>query len=144
VLLITLFLLNAKPLAADPVPVRRTQGTFHGFLVLKTLDGKTLATGDLIQVAHGNRVTSRLIFHFRDGSVDDDVTVFPSTRSFGSSVIITSSTAPSFPKPLDMFIDARTGQITILDNDQKTTQNHLDLDPDICRASPYPVAQPRF
>jgi len=38
-------LLAAQRLAADPVPVRRTQGTFHGFLVLKTLEGRTLAIG---------------------------------------------------------------------------------------------------
>ena len=39
---------------------------------------------------------------------------------------------PSFPKPLDMLIDARSGQITSRDKNQKTTQNHLDLEPDIC------------
>src|SRR5712672_2525246 len=66
----------ATQVSADPVPVRRTQGTAHGFLVLKTLEGATLAAGDLIQVAHGNRVTSRLTFHFRDGSLDDQTTVF--------------------------------------------------------------------
>ena len=135
-MLLTLFLFNVKPLSADLVPVRRTQGTFHGFLVLKSLDGKTLATGDLIQVAHGNRVTSRLIFHFRDGSVDDQVTVFSQNKVFQLISSHHVQRGPSFPKPLDMFIDARTGQITTIDNDKKTTQRHLDLEPDICNGLP--------
>lgn len=39
VVLLAICVVAARPLIADPVPVRRTQGTFHGFLVLKTLDG---------------------------------------------------------------------------------------------------------
>ena len=37
VVLLAICVVAARPLIADPVPVRRTQGTFHGFLVLKTL-----------------------------------------------------------------------------------------------------------
>src|SRR5271154_3548699 len=125
--------LVVQPLAAaDPVPVRRTQGTFHGFLVLKTLDGKTLASGDLVQIGHGDRVTSRLTFHFRDGSVDDETTVFSQRKVFQLISDHHIQRGPSFPKPLDMRIDAATGQIISRDKDGKTTVDHLDLDPDIC------------
>lgn len=120
-------LLPAKQLAADPVPVRRSQGTFHGFLVLKTLEGSTLAIGDLVQVAHGDRVTSRLTFHFRDGSLDDESTVFSQRKVFQLIQDHHIQRGPSFPKPLDMLVDAATGQITSRDKDGKTTQNHLDL-----------------
>ena len=34
---------------------------------MRTLDGTLLANGDLIQAAHGGRVTSQLTFHFKDG-----------------------------------------------------------------------------
>jgi hypothetical protein len=34
-----------------------------------------LAVGDLFEVVRGDRVTSRLIFRFKDGSVDDETTV---------------------------------------------------------------------
>jgi len=126
----------ATQVSADPVPVRRTQGTFHGFLVLKTLEGATLAAGDLVQVAHGNRVTSRLTFHFRDGSLDDQTTVFTQRGTFRLISNHHIQRGPSFPHPLDLFIDATTGQITSRDKDGKTTQDHLDLPADIANGLP--------
>jgi hypothetical protein len=121
----------ATQVSADPVPVRRTQGTAHGFLILKTLEGATLAAGDLVQVAHGNRVTSRLTFHFRDGSLDDETTVFTQSGVFRLLSDHHIQRGPSFPKPLDIFIDAATGQITSRGKDGKSTQNHLDLPADV-------------
>ena len=81
--LITLsdFLLGAA-LSAEPIPVRYEQGSSHGFLALKTLDGATIATGEATQVVSRGKVTSRLIFRFKDGSVDDDVTVFTQNKVF--------------------------------------------------------------
>jgi hypothetical protein len=130
--MLAVILLAAKPLAADSVPVRRSEGTFHGFLELKTLEGGTLAIGDLVQVAHGNRVTSRLTFHFRDGSLDDETTVFSQRKIFQLISDHHIQHGPSFPKPLDMLVDVATGQITSRDKDGNTTQDHLDLAPDIC------------
>jgi len=136
--------LHVKPLAADPVPIARTQGTFHGFLVLKTPDGMTLASGDLVQVAHGDRVTSRLTFKFRDGSIDDEIAIYSQRKVFRLISDHHIQRGPSFPKPLDMFIDARSGQVTSRNvvshnKDQKTTQDHLDLDPDICNGLLLPI-----
>jgi hypothetical protein len=118
------------------VTVHRTQGTFHGFLVLKSLDGKILAAGDLVQVAHGNRVTSRLTYRFRDGSLDDETTVFTQGRTFRLISDHHVQRGPSFPHPLDMMINAQTGQVTSIDKDGKTTQEHLDLDRDIANGLP--------
>jgi len=126
----------AKPLAADPVFVRRDEGTFHGFLILTTLEGRALAVGDLVQVAHGDRVTSRLTFHFKDGSLDDETTVFSQRKVFRLMSDHHIQRGPAFPKPLDMLIDAATGQITSRDHDGKTTQDHLDLAPDVCNGLP--------
>jgi hypothetical protein len=131
-LLIATFLLHVKPLSANPVPVARTQGTFHGFLVLKTTEGTTLAAGDLIQVAHGDQVTSRLTFHFRDGSLDDEIAIYSQRKVFRLISDHHIQRGPSFPKPLDMFVDTRSGQIISRNKDRKITQNHLDLDSDVC------------
>ena len=68
--------LAAGVAGAEPVAVRFREGLVHGFLVLRTLDGKTLANGDLIQTARGTTVTSRLVFRFKDGSIHDETTVF--------------------------------------------------------------------
>jgi hypothetical protein len=126
----------AGSLRADPVPVRHAQGTFHGFLVLKTLEGETIAAGDLIQVAHGEQITSRLTFHFRDGSLDDETTVFTQRKVFRLISDHHIQRGPSFTKPLDMLINAATGQITSRDKDGKTTQDHFDLAPDVANGLP--------
>src|SRR5512145_3111650 len=57
--------MSAAP-SGQSLPVVHPEGLVHGFLTLKTLDGKALADGDLIQNVRGDRVTSRLLFRFRD------------------------------------------------------------------------------
>ena len=62
--------------AADPVTVRFPEGTTHGFLVLRSLRGQTLAYGELSEVPHGDRMESRLTWRFRDGSVQDEALTY--------------------------------------------------------------------
>jgi len=69
-------LFSGAILFAEPVNVRFSEGLVHGFLKLSSLDGTVLADGDLIQTARGTRVTSRLVFHFKDGSLHDETGVF--------------------------------------------------------------------
>src|ERR1700680_5109522 len=82
VLVACVALIDPGELPAAPVAVRHTEGLVHGFLVLRTLAVDTLADGDLIQVARGDRVTSRLVFRFRDGSVHDETAIFSQRRKF--------------------------------------------------------------
>jgi hypothetical protein len=65
VLLACLAPFQTIPLTADQVPVRHMEGLMHGFLALRTLDGKRLADGEMTQIAEGDRVTSRLIFRLQ-------------------------------------------------------------------------------
>jgi hypothetical protein len=58
--------------SADPVAVRHTQGYIHGFLALKDTNDKILASGDLVQLPSGNRVTETLSLHFADGSLYEE------------------------------------------------------------------------
>ncbi len=104
-----------QPIAAQSataVAVRHSEGLVHGFLVLRTLEGDTLADGDLIQVSQGNRVTSKLIFRFKDGSVHDETAVFSQRRSFRLLSDHLVQIGPAFPHPMDVSIDASTGEIT--------------------------------
>jgi hypothetical protein len=89
-------------LHAELIPVRHPQGSAHGFLALKTVKGIIIATGDVTQVTHGDRVTSRVTFHFRDGSLDDDTTVFSQRRVFRLISDHHIQRGPSFPKPSDI------------------------------------------
>src|SRR5258708_38705893 len=60
-------LLQPLPMLADPIAVRHTEGLIHGFLVLRTPAGGTLARGYLFQGAHGGPVTHPVMFPFKDG-----------------------------------------------------------------------------
>jgi hypothetical protein len=62
--------------SAEPVAVRHVEGLVHGFLSLRSPEGAVIATGDLIQDTRGGHVTSRLVYHFTDGSLQDETAVF--------------------------------------------------------------------
>jgi len=123
-------------LSADPVPVRHQQGSAHGFVVVKTLQGTILAEGDMTEVLHGGHVISRLTLHFRDGSLDDETTVFSQRKVFRLISDHHIQQGPSFPKPIDISIDALSGQITSHAQDGKITHDHLDLPPDVSNGLP--------
>jgi len=118
----------------EPVTVQHTEGLTHGFLSLSTLDGTRLAAGDLIQFTRGSLVTSRLVFHFIDGSLYDETVDFRQARQFMFVKDRLVLRGPSFPQPIEMTIDA-TGTTTVhYTNDHgaaKTESAHFDLQPDL-------------
>jgi hypothetical protein len=75
-------LLWQRPIAAAPVPVRFAEGSPHGFFVLSIPKDVLTAGGDLLQVGRDGEVSSRLVFHFRDGSVFDETVVFTQRNVF--------------------------------------------------------------
>jgi hypothetical protein len=127
-------LLQPDALLAEPVAVRHMEGTVHGFLILRTMDGKTLAAGDLVQTVQGERLVSNLVFRFKDGSVDDETTVFSQRRNFRLLSDHHVQKGPSFPHPMDVLIDASVGVVTVRSTDngkEKVETDHLDLPPDL-------------
>jgi len=90
--------------------VRHVEGTVHGFLALRSKEGRVLAVGDLFEVVRGARVTSRLLFRFKDGSVDDETPVFSQRGTFQLITDHHVQKGPSFPHPMDLSIDVRRGQ----------------------------------
>ncbi len=133
-LLVSFALLQSGALLAEQVPVLHKEGTVHGFLVLRTMQGKELAAGDLTQVVRGNRLISDLVFHFKDGSVDDETTVYSQLGHFRLLSDHHVQKGPSFPHPMDVSIDASTGQVTVHSSDggkEKVETDHLDLQPDL-------------
>jgi hypothetical protein len=119
----------------EPVRVRHAEGLVHGFLALRTLDGDQVAEGDLLQTASGSRVTSRLVFHFKDGSLHDETAVFSQRQQLRLISDHLVQKGPSFPHPIDMTIDALNGQVTVRYADdhgeRKVESEHIDLPPDL-------------
>jgi hypothetical protein len=133
-ILILAALLQSGGLSAARVTVRHTEGLLHGFLALRTLEGEILAAGDSIQVAHGDRVTNRVIFHFKDGSVNDETTVFSQHGSFRLISNHLIQKGPTFPHPMDVSTDTSTGQVIVHytdDGKEKVTTDRLKLPPDL-------------
>jgi len=120
---------------AEPIPVRYVQGSFHGFLEMRAGDGLVIASGDVFQFVHGDRLTLRAVFAFKDGSIDDETTVFTQHRTFQLISDHHIQKGPSFPHPMDMLIDARSGQITVRsmgkDGKEEVKTDHINLPPDL-------------
>jgi hypothetical protein len=127
-------LLCIGSVAAAPVPVRQKEGLVHGFLALRTLQGETIADGDLIQNVHGDRVTSRLVFRFKDGSIHDDTAVFSQRGYFRLLSDHLIQKGPAFKHPMEMMVNGSTGEVTVRyteDGKQKTATEHLQLPADV-------------
>jgi len=120
---------------AELIPVRHAKGTIHGFLELRSDDGRLLASGDIVQVVHGNQVTAHILFNFKDGSIDDETTVFSQHRTFHLITYHHVQKGPSFPHPMDLLIDSRSGQVTVRstgkDGKEEVKTDHLGLPPDL-------------
>jgi hypothetical protein len=95
------------------VPVRHPQGSLHGFLVLRSLDGSTVADGDVIQSVTGERVTARTVFHFRDGSIDDETAVFSQHGVYRLLSDHHVQRGPTFEQPLSMDFDVARGHVVV-------------------------------
>src|SRR3989442_14377116 len=83
---------------AEALAARHTEGLLHGFLVVRTLEGVVLASGDLSQTARGDRVTSRLAFHFKDGSSHEETVVFTQRGKFRLLSDHLVQKGPTFPR----------------------------------------------
>ena len=109
--------------------------TIHGFLALRTKEGRVLAVGDLFQVVRGDRLTTRLLFGFKDGAVGDETAVFSQRGNFQLMTDRHIQKGPSFPHPMDLSIDVRSEQVTVRstekDGKEDVKNDHLDLPPDV-------------
>ena len=120
--------------SATLIPVKHREGVSHGFVVLHSKDGRQLATGDMTQTIEGDRVTSEVVLHFKDGSVHDEVTVFSQDHQFRLISDHLKQYGRSFPKPVDVFIDVGSGNITVhseKDGKSKDEQHHIDMPEDV-------------
>ena len=121
-------------LGAEPVTVRHTEGIVHGFLVLRTLEGDSIADGELVQTTRGDRVTSRLSFRFKDGSAHEETAVFTQRQQFRLVSDHLVQKGPSFARSIDMTIDAPSGKVVVRysdDGETKTEAEQMELPQDL-------------
>lgn len=133
------------PAASETIRVRHPEGTLHGFLSLTTENGQIVASGDLVEIVRGDRVTSRLTFHFADGSIDDETTVFTQRGTFKLISDHHIQRGPYFPTQLDMNINVPKGTVTTRwkdkDGKQQNSTEQMKLPADLCNGLVTPVVK---
>ena len=97
---------------AEPISVRHIQRPMHRFMVARSEDGKTIAIGEFTQVVQGDEVTMRMIYHFVDGSIDDETTTYTQQGTFRLVRNHHIQKGPFFTKPIDFTVDTATGTAT--------------------------------
>ena len=128
-------LLHPAARSQSTMAVQHAEGLLHGFLVLRTQDGTALADGDLTQVAHGDKVTSQLAFHFKDGSLHEETVVYSQRRTFRVLSDHLVQRGPAFKQAMDVSIEAGTGKVTVRypddDGKEKVETDRLILPTDL-------------
>jgi hypothetical protein len=99
-------------LPADLINMHYQEGLLHGFLTMRTEDGTAIAVGDVTQIARGDSVTSDLIFHFKDGSLYQETTVFSQRGKFQLLKYHLVQKGPAFNHPTEIWLNGPTGQFT--------------------------------
>lgn len=137
-LLACIALIQVRMLPAEQVAVVHTEGVAHGFLLLRTLGGNALAVGDLTQTARGDRVTVHLVFRFKDGSINEETTVYSQRGAFRLISDHLVQKGPAFKRPTDLMINGSNGQVTVHytdDGKEKVVTDRLKLPPDLAHGS---------
>ncbi len=101
------------------VTVRYAEGLVHGFLLMRAMDGNVIAEGDWLQTVHGDKVSTRLVFHFKDGSLQDETTVFSQRKQFRLLSDHLVQKGPAFKTPMDITVNGVTGDVTVRYADDK-------------------------
>jgi hypothetical protein len=102
-------LLWSCALEAAPIRVQLIEGTFRGFLVLRSLDGMAIAYGEVSQKPTGNAVACHTILRFKDGSLYDESATFSQKGVFRLEGYRLVQHGPSYPT-LEVSFDRKSGQ----------------------------------
>lgn len=134
-LILLIMILGPRPLPASPVPVRFAEGVAHGFLLLRTLDGALIASGDLLQIGRGGGIENRMVFHFKDGSLFDETVVFTQQRVFTMQSYRLVQRGPVFDEDTEISLE-RTGKYRVKtkahkDGREEVLDGTLQLPPDV-------------
>lgn len=119
---------------AEQISVKYPEGRTHGFLLMRDEAGKVIASGDLEQIVQGSVVTAKLEFHFADGSLHEETTVYSQRKFFRLLSYHLLEKGPSFKSPVEVWIDSAKSQVKVLD--MKDGKNHviqrqMQLPPDL-------------
>lgn len=132
------------PMPAETIPVHHVEGVTHGFVVMRDATGRTIAFGDMLQETKHGLVTSRLTFHFEDGSLYDDTTIYSEHGVFRVLSDHLIEKGPSFKEPMETWVDTKTGEFKAQSFEKgkdKAVSQKLKLPRDVANGILYVVAK---
>jgi hypothetical protein len=127
-------LVLADGVQGQDLSVHQRLGSMHGFLTLRDQAGSILAGGDLTLVPNGDKIKLRIIFHFRDGSLNDETTIFSQNKALRLISDRLVQKGRSFPHPCEISIDVPSQQVAVRDLSKAREApriEHMDLPPDL-------------
>jgi hypothetical protein len=140
---VSLSLALATFATAEPVAVRVAETPGTRALVLRSLDGKALAQGSVNVTVRDGRATSQVVFHFTDGSVHDETTVFSQNDTFRLLSYRLVQRGPAFRWTLEMTLDTQTGRAVVRHREgngaEQIEEDTLDLPSDVANGMMVPV-----
>lgn len=136
----------ALSLKAAPVSVRHVEGVTFGFLVLRNLNGKTLAHGEWKEVVTPDdpMAMADLQFRFLDGSSYREITKFTQKGVFRLVSDRVIEKGPSFKHDSESWVDAESGRVTIKTTDKggaKTSTKQLPIPNDVANGLLFILAK---
>ena len=104
-------------------------------MVARSETGQIVARVEFTETVQGDEVTMRLTYHFADGSMDDETTIY---RQQGTFQLVRNhhiQKGPFFAKPVDFAVEAATGIATSRTSGRNGTAHveneHIDLPDDL-------------
>lgn len=98
-----------------------------------------------MEIVHGDRVFSRLTFHFKDGSLDDETTVYTQRGVFRLISDHHIQRGPYFPHPLDMEINVAKSIVVMRtpgkDGKEEVSTEHIKMPPDLYNGLITPIVK---
>ena len=134
-ILALLTLVCSTALEAAPVRVRFQEGITRGFLTIRTPQGDRIGHGELTQKPRGDEVDSRLLLHFKDGSVYDENTTYSQRGVFRLEAYRLTQRGPSFPGT-EVSFDRKSGRYQAKTRDragapEETASGEFDMPADL-------------
>jgi hypothetical protein len=123
-------------LMAAPVRVRFVEGSLHGFLSLRSIDGALVAEGDLLQVVRGEVAEKRMVFRFKDGSVLEESVTFTQRIVYTMQSYHLLQRGPIFPEDVEISMERATRKYSLKkkthkDGKETVLQGTLELPSDV-------------
>jgi hypothetical protein len=111
---------------AATIPVRFPEGVTHGYLELRSVDGKLLAEGDLLQNQKGDEVDKRMVFRFKDGSFFDEKVTFTQKEVFVLKTYHMIRRGPAFENDSEIAVNRASGEYRVVTKDRKSGKEDVD------------------